>query len=257
MDIWQVLVIMAGGFAAGAMNALAGGGTFFSFPALLAAGVTPVSANATNAVALWPASLAAAFANRRALRALPLRAYLLPLLAASLCGGLIGGLLLLATSDQAFTQLIPWLLLLATVLFTFSRQLARWLNRNLSSSDSPALGPLGLLGQSAVAIYGGFFGAGMGIMMIAALAISGRTRILEINATKNLMSSTIYSVAAITFMIAGAVHWWALLIMLAGTLSGGYCGGLFARWLPETWLRWLIITLGWSLSLFYFYQVYG
>lgn len=257
MDIWQVLLIMTGGFAAGAMNALAGGGTFFSFPALLAAGVPPVSANATNAVALWPASLAAAFANRRALRALPLRSYLLPLLAASLCGGLVGGLILLATSDQTFARLIPWLLLLATVLFTFSRPLARWLNRSASSPERPKLGPLGLLGQSVVAVYGGFFGAGMGIMMIAALAISGRTRILEINATKNLMSSTIYSVAAIIFMLAGAVHWLALLIMLFGTLSGGYCGGVFARWLPEVWLKRLIILLGWGLSLFYFHQVYG
>jgi uncharacterized protein len=256
MDVWQILLIMVGGFAAGAMNALAGGGTFFSFPALLAAGVAPVSANATNAVALWPASLAAAFANRRALRQLPLRTYLLPLLGASLIGGLLGGLLLLSTTDQTFTRLIPWLLLIATVLFTFSPQLSRWLNRS-AEQEHPRLSFLGTLGQTGVAIYGGFFGAGMGIMMIAALAISGRTRILEITATKNLMSSTIYSVAAITFMIAGAVQWGALAIMLAGTLSGGYCGGLFARWLPAAWLRYLIIFLGWGLSLFYFYRVYG
>ncbi len=256
MEIWQVLLITLGGFAAGAMNALAGGGTFFSFPALLAAGVPPVSANATNAVALWPASLTAAFANRRALRQLHWRGYLLPLLGASLVGGLLGGLLLLATSDQTFVRLIPWLLLAATLLFSFSPQLSRWLNRS-PEEQSPRLGLPGLLGQTGVALYGGFFGAGMGIMMIAALAISGRTRILEINATKNLMSSTIYSVAALTFIIAGAVHWPALLIMLVGTLSGGYCGGLFARRLPDTWLRRLIIALGWGLSLLYFYRVYA
>ena len=248
MDFWHVVLIAVGGFAAGAMNALAGGGTFFSFPALLAAGIAPVSANATNAVALWPASLSAAMANRRVLRRLPLRSYLLPLMVAALIGGLVGGLVLLITTDQTFTLLIPWLLLIATLLFTFSRQLSR-LVRNGDEIDSEnRIGPTGFVCQLLVSIYGGFFGAGMGI--------SGRTEVLEINAIKNLMSSTIYSVAAVTFIIAGAVHWPALLIMLLGTVSGGYAGGLFARALPDAWLRWLVIAIGWGLSLYYFYDIY-
>lgn len=257
MDFWHIVLIAVGGFAAGAMNALAGGGTFFSFPALLAAGIPPVSANATNAVALWPASLSAAMANRRVLRRLPLRSYLLPLMLAALIGGLAGGLVLLITTDQTFTLLIPWLLLLATLLFTFSRQLGRLVRKGEELQSENRIGPTGFVCQLLVSIYGGFFGAGMGILMIASLAISGRTEVLEINAIKNLMSSTIYSVAAITFIVAGAIHWPALLIMLVGTVSGGYAGGLFARALPDAWLRWLVITIGWGLSLYYFYVIYG
>ncbi|WP_150302290.1 sulfite exporter TauE/SafE family protein [Pseudomonas profundi] len=257
MDFWHVVLIAMGGFAAGAMNALAGGGTFFSFPALLAAGIAPVSANATNAVALWPASLSAAMANRRVLRRLPLRSYLLPLMLAALIGGLVGGLILLITTDQTFTLLIPWLLLVATLLFTFSRQLGRLVRKGEELQSENRIGPTGFICQLLVSIYGGFFGAGMGILMIASLAISGRTEVLEINAIKNLMSSTIYSVAAVTFIIAGAIHWPALLIMLVGTVSGGYAGGLFARALPDAWLRWLVIAIGWGLSLYYFYVIYG
>lgn len=257
MDIWHIALIISGGFAGGAMNALAGGGTFLSFPALLAAGIAPVSANATNAVALWPASLSTAWALRRELRALPLHAYLLPLAAAATIGGLVGGVLLLLTSDQVFYHLIPWLLLLATLLFTFSRPLARLVSRRSSSPQKLRLGPLGFVFQLLVSLYGGFFGAGMGIMMIASLAISGRTQVVEINAIKSLLSSVIYSVAALTFIVAGAVHWPALLIMLAGTIAGGYCGGRLARRLPDAWLRILVILIGWALSLFYFYQVYG
>lgn len=257
MDLWHLILILLGGFAAGAMNALAGGGTFFSFPALLLAGVPPVSANATNAVALWPASLSAAWALRRELRRLPMRAYLLPLVVAATVGGLMGGLLLLLTSDQAFYQLIPWLLLLATLLFTFSRSLASLAATfGPARPNSPQLGPTGFVCQTLVSLYGGFFGAGMGIMMIASLAISGRTQVLEINAIKSLLSSMIYSVAALTFVLAGVVHWPALLIMLPGTIAGGYCGGLFARRLPDRWLRALVILIGWGLSLFYFYEVY-
>ncbi|MFO7704186.1 MAG: sulfite exporter TauE/SafE family protein [Halopseudomonas sp.] len=257
MDLWHLTLMLLGGFAAGAMNALAGGGTFFSFPALLLAGVPPVSANATNAVALWPASLSAAWVLRRELRRLPMRAYLLPLVIAATVGGLMGGVLLLLTSDQAFYQLIPWLLLLATLLFTFSRSLARLAATfGPARPHSPRLGPTGFVCQTLVSLYGGFFGAGMGIMMIASLAISGRTQVLEINAIKSLLSSMIYSVAALTFILAGVVHWPALLIMLPGTVAGGYCGGLFARRLPDRWLRALVILIGWSLTVFYFYEVY-
>src|SRR5690554_1043584 len=125
MSLPEVLLILAAGFAAGGMNALAGGGTFFSFPALLAIGLPPVTANATNAVALWPASLAGAWAARSSLR--PLGRYLVPLLLAGLFGGLLGGILLLVSGDDVFSLLIPWLLLLATALFAASPWLSRWL----------------------------------------------------------------------------------------------------------------------------------
>ena len=258
MDIWQIALIALGGFAAGAMNALAGGGTFFSFPTLLFVGIPPVMANATNAVALWPASLSAAFALRRELRSLPLHAYLFPLVGAAAVGGVGGGLLLLLTTDQAFYTLIPWLLLLATLLFTFSRRIGALVARyGKQERDLDRLGPVGFFMQVLVSIYGGFFGAGMGIMMIASLAISGRTQVVEMNAIKSLLSSVIYSVATVTFVVAGAIHWPAMLIMLVGTVTGGYCGGLFARALPDIWLRYIIMAVGWGLSAFYFYSVYA
>ena len=258
MDLMQAALIAIGGFAAGAMNALAGGGTFFSFPTLLAVGIAPVTANATNAVALWPASVSAALALRPELRRLSLRHYLVPLMAAAAIGGLVGGVLLLLTSNQLFYRLVPWLLLLATLLFTFSP----WLGRQVARLD-PGQGRrehltvTGFFAQLAVSLYGGFFGAGMGIMMIASLAISGHTQIARINAIKSLMSSVIYSVAALTFIIAGAVHWPALGIMLLGTVSGGYCGGLIARWLPNVWLRRVVTAIAWGLTLYYFHDVYA
>ena len=258
MDLMQAGLIALGGFAAGAMNALAGGGTFFSFPTLLAVGIAPVTANATNAVALWPASVSAALALRPELRRLSLRRYLVPLMLAAAVGGLAGGILLLLTSNRLFYTLVPWLLLLATLLFTFSP----WLGKQVARLDSGQrnrehLSSTGFFSQLLVSLYGGFFGAGMGIMMIASLAISGHTQIVRINAIKSLMSSVIYSVAAVTFIIAGAVHWPALGIMLLGTISGGYGGGLIARWLPNVWLRRVVTLIAWGLTLYYFYDVYA
>ncbi|CAM5345383.1 hypothetical protein SSTU70S_02476 [Stutzerimonas stutzeri] len=161
MSIFEILLLVAAGFAAGGMNALAGGGTFFSFPALLAIGLPPVTANATNAVALWPASLAGAWAARTSLR--PLGRYLLPLLLAGLAGGLLGGLLLLAGGDDLFSLLIPWLLLAATALFAASPRLSRWLAARRKESAVPPHSPLSLGAHGLVSIYGGYFGAGMGV----------------------------------------------------------------------------------------------
>src|SRR5690606_9198955 len=139
MSLFDALLLIAAGFAAGGMNALAGGGTFFSFPALLAVGLPPVTATATNAVALWPASLAGAWAARSSLR--PLGSYLAPLLLAGLFGGLLGGILLLASGDDVFSLLIPWLLLLATALFAASPLLSRWLaSRRKEASEVPPHG---------------------------------------------------------------------------------------------------------------------
>ena len=162
MPVSDMLLLVLAGFAAGGMNALAGGGTFFSFPALLAAGLPPVTANATNAVALWPASLAGAWAARASLR--PLGSYLVPLLIAGLAGGLLGGLLLLVGGDAVFAKLIPWLLLLATALFAASPWLSRWLAARRGEAAQPPHSPLSLVAHVGVSIYGGYFGAGMGIL---------------------------------------------------------------------------------------------
>lgn len=254
MQLTDALLVAGGAFLAGGMNAMAGGGTFFSFPAMLAAGVPPVMANASNTVALWPASLSSAWAYRR--EAMRHRRWAALLALVSVLGGLIGGLLLLAISNETFMRLIPWLLLVATTLFAFSAQvgkLIRWLkgHMKIAPADRPG-SPGGALFQLVVAIYGGFFGAGMGILTLAALAIQGFEDIQEINALKNLTSAMNYTVAAATFIIAGAISWPHTLVALLTAAIGGYVGAAFARKLPATWLKRIVIAVGALLTIIYF-----
>ncbi|TBU97389.1 sulfite exporter TauE/SafE family protein [Stutzerimonas kirkiae] len=249
MSLSDILLLVLAGFAAGGMNALAGGGTFFSFPALLAIGLPPVTANATNAVALWPASLSGAWAARSSLQ--PLGRYLLPLLLAGLAGGLLGGLSLLGGGDDVFRRMIPWLLLVATLLFAFSPWLGRLLAARREEAERPPHTPASLAAHGLVSVYGGYFGAGMGILQLAAFSIEGHP-LVRSNALKNLISAVIYSVASLTFIIAGRVSWPELLVLLAGTILGGYAGGALSQKLPARWLRVLVITVGGGMTLYYF-----
>jgi len=169
------------------------------------------------------------------------------------CGGVAGGLLLLATHDNTFSILIPWLLLVATLLFAFSGQVSRLVARLRPARHAERRsGPGGLLFQLIVSIYGGFFGAGMGILMLASLAIQGHSDIHEINAIKNWLSAIIYSVAVVTFVVAGAVSWPHTLVMLATATLGGYWGAAMARKIPAVWLRRFIILVGGVLTAYYF-----
>lgn len=250
MSEWQIGLIGIAAFLAGAINSVAGGGTFFSFPALLAVGVPPIDANASNSVALWPASLSGAWAYRRELARY--RRYLIPMGAVSLFGGIGGGLLLLSTKDATFSKLIPWLLLFATILFAFSGKISHWLRG--PDSGVPGTGAIALAGQAVVSVYGGFFGAGMGILMLASLAMAGHDDVHEINAIKNLLSAVIYSVTVLTFVIAGAISWPHTIVMLVTATLGGYWGATVARKVPALWLRRFIITTGAALTVFYFYK---
>lgn len=252
MSLIDLLLLVLAGFAAGGMNALAGGGTFFSFPALLATGLPPVTANATNAVALWPASLAGAWAARGSLR--PLGRYLLPLLIAGLLGGLGGGLLL-AGGDSVFRVLIPWLLLAATALFAASPWLSRWLAARRQEAERPPHTPLSIGAHVGVSIYGGYFGAGMGILQLAAFSIEGHP-LARANALKNLISAVIYSIATVTFVVAGRVSWSELAILLVGATLGGYVGGALGERLPPRLLRAFVILVGSAMTLYYFYATY-
>ncbi len=257
----DMLLIGAGGFAAGAVNSVAGGGTFFSFPAMLAVGLPPVVANASNSVALWPGSLTGAWAYRQELARY--KRYLLPMGIASFIGGAAGGLLLLAAGDARFAALIPWLLAFATLLFAFSPQLSSAL-KHLRPAPAAELGaehgagsPAGWLVQLLVSIYGGFFGAGMGILMMASLAIGGHEDVQHINALKNLLSAVIYSVTIMTFIIAGAVSWPHTLVMVLTASLGGYWGARMARKIQGPWLRRMVIGVGSALTIYYFYKTLG
>lgn len=252
MDILEIAIVACAAFVAGALNSVAGGGTFFTFPALLAIGVPPIAANASNSVSLWPASLSGAWAYRKELARY--KKYLFPMGIVSLLGGVGGGLLLLSTKDATFTKLIPVLLLLATLMFAFSGKIAGWFRG--PNAGKPSATPRALAGHAVVSVYGGFFGAGMGIMMLASLAMSGHDDVHEINAIKNLLSAVIYSVTVLTFVIAGAVSWPHTIIMIVTATFGGYWGATVARKIPASILRKFIIVVGLFLTIFYFYKTF-
>ncbi len=274
MAITDFVLIVAGAFAAGAVNAVVGGGTFFSFFALLAAGGAPVEANERNSVALWAASGLSALGYRHEL--FRYRQHLPPLSVVAPLGGALGGYLLLQTKDAVFSRLIPWLLLLATLLFAFSLQISTLLRRLRHHFDTQEvahtslarpldthplapkpMGPGGLLFQLGVSTYGGFFGAGMGILMLASLAIQGIEDVNELNALKNWLSAVIYSVATVTFVLAGAVSWPHTLLMVVAASGGGYVGGSFARKMPAVMVKRVIVLVGFGLTALYFVRSYG
>lgn len=240
----EFLLLLSAGLLAGVMNALAGGGSFISFPALMACGLPAVTANTTNAIALWPASITAAWAARQQLRSISLTR-LKTLCVLALCGGLVGAGLLLIGSEDLFRPLVPWLLLLATGLFALSP----WLAKHLAT---PASKPKQTrLGHFLVSVYGGYFGAGMGILQLAAHSLEGYPA-QQANALKNLLSALIYSIASVTFLLAGAFDWPSLLWLLIGTSSGGYLGARLADYLPDWLMRSLVILIGSSMTLYYF-----
>ncbi|WP_037044747.1 sulfite exporter TauE/SafE family protein, partial [Pseudomonas sp. BAY1663] len=174
-----------------------------------------------------------------------------------LAGGLLGGLALLAGGDDVFSLLIPWLLLLATALFAASPWLSRWLAaRRREASAVPPHSSGSMAAHGLVSIYGGYFGAGMGILQLAAFSIEGH-QLVRANALKNLISAVIYSVASITFIVAGRVSWYELLILLGGATLGGYAGGALSQKLPAAWLRAFVILVGSGMTLYYFWATYA
>lgn len=253
MDLSTAALLAASGLAAGLVNAIAGGGTFFTFSALVAAGLPPVVANATSAVAVTPANLASAWAYRRELIANLKRFTALGII--SLIGGMIGAYILTVTDNSAFRKLVPWLLLFATVLFAASPRivaLARAIGRYEGHHPSTKAWAVGLAFQFIVAIYGGFFGAGMGIVMLAALAITEGDDFHLINSAKHLCSTLIQLVAVVLFVIAGLVSWRETAIVGGASVIGGYLGVVFGRRLSAGMIRWLVIGVGAILTLYFF-----
>jgi uncharacterized membrane protein YfcA len=240
----QLILPAAAAFAAGAMNSVAGGGSFLSFPSLLFAGVPAISANATNSAAMWVGTIGSARGYREEVA--EHRALLLPLILASIVGSLIGACLLLVTPQTLFERLIPWLLLFATLVFAASPYLRR------PSSAQPGHAPWQLAAQFAVAIYGGYFGAGMGILMLAVLAFSGLPNLNAQNAIKNVLSVSINGVALIPFVIARIVDWRFAVPMAAIALLGGYFGARFFRRVPQPISRALVIAIGCAMTIVLF-----
>ncbi|MBC5803909.1 MAG: sulfite exporter TauE/SafE family protein, partial [Candidatus Eremiobacteraeota bacterium] len=233
-----VALIGAAAFVASGVNAGAGGGSFISFPALLAIGIAPINANATNNTAMWLGGVASASAFRRELGTPPRT--LLPMFVVSIAGSVAGALLLLRTSNGFFTQLIPVLLLIATVLFIWGPALTRASQRTRFGSSLDIESPLGLAAQFGISVYGGFFGAAMGILMLALFGLLGITDLRRANAFKVLLSVAVNGVAVIPFVIARAIAWDAAFVAGACAVAGGYLGAHLVKRLPGDVVRVLV-----------------
>jgi uncharacterized membrane protein YfcA len=235
VTITQALSLCAVGILAGFVNAIAGGGTLLSFPALIYVGLPPTVANATSTIAMFLGTAGSIYGFRQQLAALkPLLWRLLPV---SLLGGWLGSVLLTASSDQLFARLAPWLILFATLTF-----MAQGALRRLAFHHTAFWAAIGL--QLLIAIYGGYFGAGIGILMLAAFSLLGLQDLNQSNALKNVLASAINCVATLWFVASGLIAWPQAAVMTAGTVAGYFLGARCAQRLPALWVRRAIIVVG-------------
>ena len=247
MSIATFCLIFLAATIGGAINSIAGGGTLVTFPAIVWLGVPPVAANATSTVALWPGSFGSMWAYRGELTGT--RSWLLWFTGPSIAGSVAGALLLLHTSEGRFDTIVPFLVLGATLLFLLQPPISRWLSRRATDSREP-LDVLPhpswwvLAAQLAVAVYGGYFGAGIGILMLATLGGMGLTNIHQMNGVKNWGAMCINGIAAITFVASGIVTWPVAIVMAAGGLAGGYGGARVALRIGQKWVRRAVVAIG-------------
>jgi uncharacterized membrane protein YfcA len=239
-------------FLAGALNAVAGGGSFLSFPAILGAGVLPIAANATNTVALWPGQLTSIAAYREDL-AVNLR-LLLPVSLSALLGGLAGAFVLLRTGQGTFLRLVPWLLLIASLLFAASPTIARWIARRRVDSIAEARPRYLPLCSALVVVcfYIGYFGAGAGFLIMAALAIFGIQSIREVNALKVVATTIANGIAVVTFIVERQIVWHLCLLMMLTAAVGGYLGAHYSRRLSATLMRIFVVVIGLGMAAYFF-----
>jgi len=241
------LLLAAAGFAAGAINSVAGGGSFLTFPSLVFAGVPAVMANASSTVALVPGSVASAISYRGDIARLSeqrIKSWWI----VCLIGGAIGAALLLFTSDRAFRQIAPWLLLFATLLFAFGPQVSIVFRGRLHSNQR-----LMLMLLFPIAIYGGYFGGGIGIMILAAFRLYGFTDIHGMNGIKAILGGSLNAIAALIFISAHQVKWIPALVMMAAAIVGGYVGPALARRLRPNVIRGIVIAVGILMTAYFFH----
>lgn len=246
LSVENLPLLVVAAFLAGGLNALAGGGSFLTLPALMVAGAPAVIANATGTVALLPGYASAAAGFREDLG--KARAFgLVRLVALCLIGGAIGAALLVATPEQAFRAVVPWLLLVATVLFAFGERVSLWLRARVTIGAKGSAA--GLL---SVAIYGGYFNGGLGILLLALFALFGLSDINQMNGLKSLASLVLTAIAVVAYAAAGAVWWPAALTMMASATAGGYAGARLARRLPAAFVRAAIVAVGAAMTAAFF-----
>jgi uncharacterized membrane protein YfcA len=257
----QLAVIAAISAVGGAANSIAGGGTLLTFPALLALGVPAVAANATSTVALWPGSISSLWGYRREIEGA--KRWAVRLAVPSVIGGAAGAALLLVTPEERFKMLVPWLVFGATVLFASQRPIMGWLQRRVQLQSDPAVAaeafvrpinptPGMLLAQFVVGVYGGYFGAGAGILMLAVFGLMGLTNIHQMNGLKNFNGICFNGVAATAFAVMGLVDWPIALVMALGSSAGGYLMSGLAQRVPQQWVRNAVSLIGFGSAIWLF-----
>ncbi len=246
--------MFAAGALGGAINAVAGGGSFVTFPALLFTGVAPVAANATNTLALWIGVTASGGAYRKRLNIS--RRVMIPLILTSVVGGLAGAVLLVKTPAQTFLRVLPWLLLGATLLFAFGKHLTGRIAAGIAHESSNAAVAGASVFELIVAVYGGYFGGGMGIMNLAMLSALGMTDIHAMNALKVVLSGVINGVATFTFIATGAIVWPEAVVMTLGAILGGYFAAHYAQRLPQSWIRFFVLLVGSAMTVYFVLRAY-
>lgn len=251
MELWQPLLLLLCGFAAGVVNAVAGGGTLFSYSALLAVGVPPVHANATSSFTVWPGTISSAWAYRQHIRKLKARYFLLLIPCA--LGGATGAYMLAQTSDNTFEHIVPWFILGAVALMALQPKLHRWLTTKKAIRFEKRHLPAIFTGFTVLAfvscVYGGYFGAGIGIVILAILGLTRLTDIHEMNGLKNLVTVSLNATAITLFIAKGLIVWYVLPILLIGSITGGYLGARYSEKLPEKYIRAFIIIAGVALAM--------
>jgi uncharacterized membrane protein YfcA len=250
MTFADLAIAALAAMGAGAVNALAGGGTLISFPVLVALGVPPIASNITNAVALCPGYLGATIAQLRNLQGQ--RAHLIILVPVAILGGLTGGMILVRTGERTFTALVPWMILAASLLLAVQEPMRAMVLRRLANPEHQRHTSLfAAIPIAAAAIYGGFFSAGMSVLLLAVLGLSLDDSLTRLNALKQVLAFSVNVAAAVFFLFSDQVLWPAAAVMAVGALLGGALGGRLAGKLKPSALRWTVVTAGVAIAVIY------
>jgi hypothetical protein len=254
MTLSHAILLFFAALLAGAMNSVAGGGSFFSFPALIFTGVPPIPANATNTVAVWPGSVASVFSYWKRLPHSP--RVMVPLVTISIIGGWLGAVVLLHTPSATFMTLVPYLFGIATLLFAFGKRLTQKVGQVIKRTGPPSTATLvGLtLVQFFIALYGGFFGGGIGILMLAMLELLQIDDIHAMNGLKTILATAINGAAVVTFIAARQVEWPQAILMIVAAVIGGYGGAHYAQKLDPRWVRATVICVGAGMTVYFLWR---
>jgi uncharacterized membrane protein YfcA len=252
------LLLFGAGFLAGAMNAIAGGGSFILYPILLSLGVAPVSANATSSLLVFPGQLSSALGYRKYIKRVP--KYYLLLLIPCMIGGFVGAFLLAQTPDATFERIVPWFIIAAATLLALQPRIHTWIysrkNRALRKKYASLIDVVVALALLLVSIYGGYFGAGFGIMMLAFLGLTKLSNINEMNGIKNIIGVFLTGMVSIYFIVNGLMAWWVVPFAFTGNIAGGWFGATYSERLPTRLVRIIIIIIAFALAGALFVRAY-